>query len=115
MNKFTWPFAAIVGMVLTFLGAIFWLIPKNMPEARTAMLGVIIAGANAAVLYAVALVQRQGERTSDKVDQLTRQTNGNMTTLINAKTQPAGTDVSRETSGHPGSDRWTGGDRKDEP
>lgn len=98
-SKITWPFAAVVGMVLGFMVAIFWLIPKNMPEARTAMLGVIIAGANALVLYAVALVQRQGERTSEKVDQLTLQTNGHMTALIQAKTQPDV--VSRETGDQP--------------
>lgn len=95
MNKFTWPFAAIIGLGLGFVVAIFWLIPANMPEARSALLGVIMTGVGGLVTAAVGMIGHQVEQTNAKVDQIARQTNGHMTALIQAKTQP---DVSRETS-----------------
>lgn len=97
MNRVTWPLTVIIGMVLGFIVAIFWLIPSSDATSRSALLAVIIAAANASVLYAVAKVQHQGERLDRKVDVLTHQGNGHMTTLLNAKTQPATGDVSRET------------------
>ena len=96
MNRVTWPMAAIVVAGLGFVFAIFAIIPQSMPEARTALLGVITAGGNALVLYMMGLLQRQNERTEQKVEQIAQQTNGHMTTLIQAKTQPD-RDVSRET------------------
>lgn len=88
MNKVSWPFVAIVGMVLGFLVAIFAIIPKSDATSRSALLAVVIAGANACVLWAV-------QHVNSKVETIAKQTNGHMTKLIEAKTQP---DVSRETS-----------------
>jgi hypothetical protein len=96
VNRLTWPLTVVIGLVLGFIVAIFWLIPSSDATSRSALLAVIIAGANASVLYAVAKVQHQGERTDRKVDLLTKQGNGQMAALIKAKTQPDV--VSRETT-----------------
>lgn len=95
MRRVTWPMVAIVALVLGFIAVVFGLIPKSDAASRSALLAVVIAGANACVLWAVAQVQGRTERLDQKVDQVVRQTNGHITTLIAAKTQP---DVSRETS-----------------
>lgn len=98
MNRFTWPFAAVIGLGLGFVVAIFWLIPSDMPEARSALLGVIMTAVGGLVTAAVGMLGHQVDQTNIKMDQIARQTNGHMTSLIAAKTQP---DVSRETSPEP--------------
>lgn len=97
--KTSWPTVAIVALGAGFVVAVLWLIPSDMPEARSALLGVITASIGTLVTVAVQSLSHQIERTRDKVDTIARQTNGHLTTLINAKTQP---DVSRETSGPSG-------------
>ena len=91
-----WPIVACVALVLGFLVAIFQFIPANMPEARTALLGAIVGAIGAIQVALVQRISEQVHRTDAKVETIAKQTNGHMTKLIEAKTQPG--DVSRETS-----------------
>lgn len=96
MTKFTWPFVGIIGLGLGFVVAIFGLIPNDMPEARSALLGVIMTGIGGIVTAAVGILGHQIEQTNHKVDQVVRNTNGNMSQLIASKTTTDA--VSRETT-----------------
>lgn len=102
--KISWPIVGIVAIVCGFLVAIFALIPANMPEARTALLGIIGGAIGALQLWVVGRLQEQQHRTDTKINQIAQQTNGHMTTLLASKTQPDqadAADVSRETGGTP--------------
>lgn len=96
MNKLSWPLVAIVGLVLGFLAVLFGLIPSNLPEARSALIGVIVAAIGSIQVVLVQRISGQVQRTDAKVETIAAQTNGHMTNLIQAKTQPE-RNVSRET------------------
>lgn len=52
-KELTWPLVALAGILAGFLLGIFALIPKDQPEMRSALVGVVVtssAGIVAAVL-----------------------------------------------------------------
>lgn len=96
MKQISWPFVAIVALILGFLVGVLRVIPSNMPEARTALIGAIVAAIGSIQVVLVQRLSDQVHRTDAKVETIAAQTNGHMTKLIDAKTQPE-RDVSRET------------------
>lgn len=79
--RISWPIVALVGIVGAFFIGVFALIPKDMPELRTGLLGLLTSSVGAVVVVVV-------QRLAGQVAQIQQQTNGHMSTLLASKTTP---------------------------
>lgn len=75
MQKLTWPFVALVALVLgAFLG-IYALIPDNEPESRSALIVFMVAAGNGVLAI---FVNSKMNAVEKKVDRTVHQTNGGL-------------------------------------
>jgi hypothetical protein len=100
MGRNLWPMVAMVGMGLTAVVTILIFVPVTNATgavAVTAILGFV--GSMAAAAHVTSHVRD----VKDQVAQVKEQVNGNLTRLINAKTQPdapAQSDIPDEPKEH---------------
>lgn len=72
-RELTWPLVALAGIGAGFLIAIFALIPKDAPEMRTALLGVVMTGVGGVVTIVLRSMERRLENSQHQRPEPPRQ------------------------------------------